>query len=105
MDSQNKTFNKYIIIEEKIFNKLSLKIKKDNIKNKYVYIYYNRYLRNISSQQTKKLIISRKQEKVLEISKAYILNKRRKEVCYMESLYFVNHINNFGTNIQIINKI
>lgn len=105
MDSQNKTFNKYIIIEEKIFNKLSLKIKKDNIKNKYVYIYYNRYLRNISSQQTKKLIISRKQEKVLEISKAYILNKRRKEICYMESLYFVNHINNFGTNIQIINKI
>lgn len=105
MDSQNKTFNKYIIIEEKIFNKLSLKIKKDNIKNKYVYIYYNRYLRNISSQQTKKLIISRKQEKVLEISKAYILNKRHKEVCYMESLYFVNHINNFGTNIQIINKI
>ena len=58
-----------------------------------------------SSQQTKKLIISRKQETVLEISKAYILNKRRKEVCYMESLYFVNHINNFGTNIQIINKI
>lgn len=45
MDSQNKTFNKYIIIEEKIFNKLSLKIKKNNIKNKYVYIYYNRYLR------------------------------------------------------------